>query len=220
MTTQNTNARPEFKPAFDAYEPTLCEAIEACEMFAQALSTDQPTIKGRYNATEAPIGAILADLVDIRLAPYWLTLSGVNGCGKTFLANQLGQHAQRVSPYASAPYERDKTDDNDRRPRVVWFDEVNFVKRCRDGEYDLPEYLGRDWLVIIDDLGASRDKTGFAGDMLFRLCNARIGKFTMFTTNLDLPNIANRIDARITSRLIRDGNTFIRIEAGDYALRA
>lgn len=72
---------------------------------------------------------------------------------------------------------------------------------------------------MLDDLGASRDKTGYTGECLFRLCNARVGKFTLFTTNLDLKGISERIDPRIASRLIRDGNEFKAITAGDYAIR-
>jgi len=211
---------PSFNPRFDPYEASLATALHACRCLASALAEYRAPEKESRTGEIKAIGDVQAS-TSARIEPFWLTLSGPNGCGKTYLANALGQYAQAVSPYGSmlAWYDRDKKDDNDRRPRVVWFDEVNFIKRCREGEYDLPEYLGRDWFVIIDDLGASRDKTGFAADMLFRLCNARVGKFTLFTTNLDLPQIADRIDVRITSRLIRDANKFIRIKAGDYAMR-
>lgn len=56
-------------------------------------------------------------------------------------------------------------------------------------------------------------------DALFRLANARIGRWTVWTSNLTHREISDSIDARLASRLIRDGNKGIRITAPDYALR-
>jgi len=206
---------PTFQPELDAYEPTLADASRAVASFVTACCEPLPP----NVAPDRPFAAALAS-VFAPVPPYWLTLSGVNGCGKTMLANQACGYIARHYPHAGSVWisgERGRL--TTRRPRVVWIDEVAFVQRCKEGEYDLPEYLGEDWLVVLDDLGASRDKTGFAGEMLFRLCNARREKFTLFTTNLDLKGIAERIDPRIASRLIRDGSEFKAIAAGDYAIR-
>ena len=201
----------KFEPNIDQYEPSLKEATAACVQFAELLDHKRPLTSRNAN----PFSVALAETATI--GP-WLTLSGKNGCGKTMLAKQIFAYGQSVDPFSHSLWLA--TDSNTtRRPKVVWLDEVNFIKRCKDGEYDLPEYLAEDWLVVVDDLGASRDKTGFAGDMLFRLCNSRIGKFTIFTTNFNAKQIAEQIDPRITSRLIRDGNRFINITAGDYAIR-
>ncbi len=206
---------PAFQPELEAYEPSLIAAKDALTGFVAACCAPLPL----NQPARDPFTAALNQVTTPKPGT-WLTLAGVNGCGKTMLANQAYSYVLRHYPFAGSVWiagERWRL--TTRRPRCVWIDEVSFSKRCKEGEYDLPEYLAEDWLVVLDDLGASRDKSGFTGEMLFRLCNARIGKFTLFTTNLDLRAIAEQIDPRITSRLIRDGNEFKAIAAGDYSLR-
>lgn len=146
--------------------------------------------------------------------PRWLTLSGVPGCGKTHTARQILGKAAQSNPgngsiwMGSAP-----------RPRCLWIDASVFGQRVKGGDYGLPASFGGDWCVVFDDLGAEYDKSGFLADAIYRFCNARLGKWTVFTTNYTLGEIADRLDQRIASRLIRDGSEFLKIEAGDYALR-
>lgn len=205
-----TNTRA-FEPQIDAYEPSLELAASSARRFAEKLAD--------YSAPVASVSnPFHGALATPPCAGRWLTLAGLNGCGKTMLARQLYNHAKAINPFGGALWK--KTDSNtSRRPNVVWIDEVEFSSRCKGGEYDLPEYLGEDWLVVLDDMGASRDTTGFVGDMIFRLCNARREGFTIFTTNLSHEQVATRIDPRVASRLIRDGNIAVRIKAGDYANR-
>jgi DNA replication protein DnaC len=204
---------PTFQPEIEAYEPSLAGASRLVAEFATNCIASQ-----EQHTPANPFTAAMHGLTHGH-ALKWLTLSGVNGCGKTLLARQLKNFVARNYPYASGPRIAGHGFLSSRRPEVVWIDEVNFVQRCKSGEYDLPEYLGEDWLVVVDDLGASRDKSGYAGEMLFKLCNARIDKFTLFTTNLSLDQVGAQIDPRIMSRLIRDGNKFCQIKAGDYAVR-
>jgi hypothetical protein len=103
-------------------------------------------------------------------------------------------------------------------------DESGFARLLLDDEqWDLPEYVAHEWLVLYDDLGAKGFPTPkgreMMNDALLRLANQRLGKWTIWTTNLTLAEIGTRVDGRIASRLIRDGNRFVTIEAGDYALR-
>jgi DNA replication protein DnaC len=99
-------------------------------------------------------------------------------------------------------------------------DEAKFARLYLDDkQYDLPEYLAHEWLVLFDDLGAKRDGKDVLADAIMRLANQRLGKWTLWTTNLSLDEIAKRIDARVSSRLIRDENRLVTITAGDYAKR-
>lgn len=189
----------DWRPELDAYEPSLVAAREACAQFRADMAADA--------------------------TPYWLCLSSaVNGCGKTMLAEQTYKACYRLNPdaksllvYSNLPPGHEPP----RRRRSVWLQGVDFARRLREHhEYDLPEYLGADWLVCLDDMGVTRDPTDFIADAYFRLAQARLGKWTLWTTNLDLEQISDRIDARVASRLIRDRNRFITIKAGDYSLRA
>lgn len=153
--------------------------------------------------------------------PRWLTFTGVAGCGKTMLARQIFAQARSYSPgnvaiwHAGEGYYREEN----RRPECVWLEAAVFSSRMKEGEYDLPEYLKPDWIVCLDDLGASRDKSDFIADGIYRFCNARLGRWTLFTTNLTLEELADRIDQRVVSRLIRDQNAVCQIKAGDYAMK-
>jgi hypothetical protein len=159
--------------------------------------------------------------MEARAAPYWLTFSGVPGCGKTMLSRQIYEQGRLSNPgnvELWQPGSGVMTEDM-RRPACVWMTEEGFARKLRGGDYDLPRSLLPDWLVVLDDLGTARDNTAFIADALFNLCNHRAGKWTVFSTNLKLSEIQQRIDPRVASRLIRDENQFVQISAPDYALR-
>jgi len=110
-------------------------------------------------------------------------------------------------------------DTRDRRPRRVFIEATEFAERIRGGrEFDLPDYLRHDYLVVFDDLGAVRDPSGFLAEAIYRLASARLVRWTVWTTNLSAEAVANQIDPRVASRLLRDENVAHRITAGDYAL--
>jgi hypothetical protein len=186
----------DWQPILDAYEPSLASAVSAARAFVGEMEAKAPA--------------------------RWLTLSGQVGCGKTFLARQIFAQAERINPgsHKNSPvwlagdsvYER-------RRPKCRWHNERAFSSIVRGGDYQYPYYLGDDYFVCLDDLGSERDNSAFIAQNLFDLCNARLGKWTLFTTNYTVAELTERIDSRVASRLIRDENTFLRIKAGDYALR-
>ena len=145
--------------------------------------------------------------------PYWLTLTGAQGCGKTMLAFQVFDQARAINPGRASLWIGER-----RRPRCYWYTEPDFADAIRT-DTRLPEYLADDYLVLIDDLGTARERFEHVADALYRLANARLGKWTLWTSNLTHAEIADKIDQRLASRLIRDANKGIRITAQDYALR-
>lgn len=194
-----------WKPSLDAYEPSLVTAAEACARF-------------------------VADM-EGGAEPYWLTLSGVNGCGKTMLMGQVFEQAKRVNPGNPAnnriwPPDWERFESGavnvyvPARPYCIALTEAKLAERMRGGEYELPASLHGDWFVSLDELGVERDPTNFVANAVSKLAEQRMHRWTMFATNLTLTEIRDRIDARVTSRMIRDANLFVTIAASDYALRA
>lgn len=159
--------------------------------------------------------------------PHWLTLTGVNGCGKTMLMKQVFEQAVRVNPGNPVlnPIWPPNWETSKRkiyeggRPYCLWIDERRLSARLRGGEYRLIDSFRSDFFVAMDEVGVERDPTNFISNALGEFCEARLGHWGMFATNLTLQEIAERMDARIASRLIRDRNRVVSITAGDYALR-
>lgn len=185
------------QPATPAWYPTL------------DLATDKD---GSLKRAADACARMVADM-RAGAAPYWLTLTGAQGCGKTMLAFQVFDQARAINPGRASLWIGER-----RRPRCYWYTEPDFADAIRT-DTRLPEYLADDYLVLIDDLGTARERFEQVADALYRLANARLGKWTLWTSNLTHAEIADKIDQRLASRLIRDANTGVRITAQDYALR-
>ena len=191
-------------PSLDCYEPSLRLAAVSCSAFVRDMELGMP--------------------------PYWITLQGVNGCGKTFLMRQVFEQAKRINPGNPAnnriwppdwsDFPPDKVNVySGRRPYCLRYDESSLASLMRAGDYGLPMTLRADYFVCLDEIGGTRDPTNFMSDAVTQLCEGRLNRWGMFATNLTLQEIAERMDARISSRMIRHENKFIAISAGDYALR-
>lgn len=149
--------------------------------------------------------AFLVELYQKIAEPRWLAFVGDSGTGKTFLCNLIREfapaHFKNHPSFKLAGY------------CVKW---SNLISDMRDGDFSIHD---EPWpLLMIDDIGASTD-TEFAAAQLSRLLNERMGKWTMLTSNLNLEDIANKIDVRITSRLVRGKNVCVDVSTMDFALR-
>lgn len=186
----------DWQPTLDLYDESLRKAGGAAARFVADIAAGRP--------------------------PYWLTLTGVQGSGKTMLARQVFAEASKYNPGNATLWVAGHGiyDAANRRPRNVWFTAPAFKDKMLGGEYDLPEFLRQDFLVVIDDLGAGKDtKDHAAAEGFYRLADHRMGRWMIWTTNLTLKEIAERLDPRLSSRLIRDDNKVATITSGDYALR-
>ncbi len=184
----------------------------------------RPTLELRDESLRKAADACAKFVADVARngTPYWLTLSGVPGNGKTMLATQTFAEARKYRDMATEnhPAQHGTYDERRRRPFHRWIDETTFARLLLDDrQYDLPEYLAHEWLVAYDDLGSKRDAKDLIGDALFRFANQRLGKWTLWTTNLTMQEVSTRIDPRMSSRLIRDDNRLVTLTAGDYAMR-
>lgn len=85
------------------------------------------------------------------------------------------------------------------------------------GEYDGFEEIAGEYLLAIDDFAATHDPSKFGVSKLMELMNKRERKWTVFTSNLNMQQIAE-MDTRIASRLIRHGSKVIEMHCGDFNL--
>lgn len=76
------------------------------------------------------------------------------------------------------------------------------------------------WFEVIDDIGQLEDTAkGYLLGALSRIADARRKQWTVWTSNLSLQEIAERLDERISSRMIRDGNVVVENHCIDWNLR-
>ena len=73
--------------------------------------------------------------------------------------------------------------------------------------------------LLIDDVGADRDTTGFATEQLNTLLGCRGDKWTIITSNLSLEQLG-RVEPRIADRIIRAPNVFVEVKTVSHSLRA
>ncbi len=78
------------------------------------------------------------------------------------------------------------------------------------------------WCAIIDDLGAGEElERSYLRNAVDRVADARLGQWTIWTSNLPLEQISRDLDRRVTSRMHRGGNMVIEVppETQDFARR-
>lgn len=148
--------------------------------------------------------------------PYWLTFCGPSGTGKTRLARMLYKHfmgASRFNP--NFDVEKQRVIGNTGQ-FCNWRQLAGDLK---SGNYGLVEDLCYDSFVVLDDIGSAHDPSGFIASALDRIVDGRSRKWTVITCNFSIGEIANRMDERIASRLIRDGNVVVECDTTDFNLR-
>lgn len=148
--------------------------------------------------------------------PRWLTLCGPSGIGKTHLARAAWKQFMEWNRFEVGL---------DRYNNHIFGNTGAFKswrKVCagaRDGGFGEIEDMGKEWFLVLDDIGAERDKTGFTTELLDRVLSERRHKWTLITTNLPLEEIANRMDRRIADRMLREGNEVIESNTTSYVHR-
>lgn len=144
--------------------------------------------------------------------PYWLSFCGTSGAGKTFLSRIIYEEAKLSRVIREHPVLVHGA------MRVMWPELVMDLYPPKSAHYRIDDLKIAN-LLFLDDISTGSDRTGFERECLWRLLSARVGKWTIITSNLTLKEIADSIDARIASRMTRDGNIAIEINTTDYGLR-
>lgn len=142
--------------------------------------------------------------IEAHAAPYWLTLYGSSGCGKSHL-QQLAHYLLRKSGTKAL--------------RKKWPLVVDELAQDDSLLYRLQSVP----VLLLDDIGSdyigSEKKAQFVASQLYKICEERLGRWTFLTSNLSPKDIAERIDVRIASRLYRGGSVLVDMSsAQDYSL--
>jgi hypothetical protein len=154
--------------------------------------------------------------------PYLFAILGVPGVGKSHMAKLINAFFQT--------YMRARVDKAISPPGDLW--------RCAGGfmqwgvalremldtrDWTRMGYYRGDYFLVVDDILAESEKQReLSASKLFDILESRHARrWTVVTGNGDLGKIERELDARISSRLIRDGNICITLPPTlkDYALR-
>ncbi len=148
--------------------------------------------------TAAMLGFASRFVQDIRdgAKPYWITFVGKSGLGKTHLAKRIVSLSRT------------------RGGLITW---PTFEDAMLRWEFGLLNDLADDELVCLDDILATQAKS-IVADKLYGIMERRLGKWTIITANMGLGDIAS-INARMSSRMLRDNNIVVECEGTDYAMQ-
>lgn len=147
----------------------------------------------------------------------WLTFLGNSGAGKTHLAK--GVHEWVKKNFGYGPFYK-RGDGSVTRTRVCRFvDCRDLADWARAREFAKVRELTDAFFLVLDDLGVEHDPNGFVASIYDRVLNARLGKWTIVTSNLLTSEIAKRLDVRIQSRLFRGKSKVIETDVQDYSAR-
>lgn len=148
------------------------------------------------------------------VTPYWISFVGTSGAGKSHLIKQIWRFFQEQGQW----YECPKTGANlVHDGRFVFWPKV--VAKMKEGDYGPISDLQNLWFCCIDDLSSDNDPSGNARDNMATIAERRMGKWTAITSNLNLSQIQKKLDTRIASRMVREGNQVIDVETKDFSLR-
>src|SRR3990167_1353864 len=138
-----------------------------------------------------------------RLEPRWLCLIGICGTGKTHCAKRIWDWAEQKRDWSRTDYIGDV---------VYWPD---FVQKLRAGNaFSMRDDMKRWPVLVLDDISSSSE-TEFSFDELNTLLGCRAGKWTIITSNISLPELAQK-DTRVVSRIVRSENIVVQVETTDY----
>lgn len=146
--------------------------------------------------------------------PYWLSLMGHSGTGKTMLASAIWKWFKNEGKWAVEP----NTKANIVRDGL-YLHYPKMQTRMANGDWgDVQE--GQDaWLLVFDEIMRAGERTQAFADAITRILCARTGKWTVITSNLSPKQIGDQIDVRITDRLYRGNNVVVEFNCESYQIR-
>ena len=117
----------------------------------------------------------------------WCALTGVSGVGKTMLARSAHQFLKKRGIRSNF---------------LRWITIVDYMRR---GDFGVIDHVCDAQVAFIDDIGAAYE-SALSKAKILEIAERRMGKATFWTSNLTLQQIAEQVDVRVASRMVRDGN--------------
>lgn len=139
--------------------------------------------------------------------PHWLVLLGSSGIGKTLITDRVWRWLKSRPDFRT---------DGDYDPRKLYW--PKFTQELRSGQAYGVRNAAMSWpYCYLDDICAE-NVTSYSGEELNALLGARVGRWTIVTSNKLMGDIGD-LDCRIASRFVRDGARLVEAETIDYNLR-
>jgi DNA replication protein len=162
---------------------------------------------------KAAAKAFVRDMVE-RRSPRWLTLLGTPATGKTMLARIInGIFRDNIEGSIES-----ETSTAIRRYSGGFITWNRLSTLLREGEFRMFDDICGHQFVALDDIG-SEYASDYTRAKLYEFLNRSEGKWRVITGNLSLLEIGERLDFRISSRMLRHGSTVIEVDAPDFSLR-
>jgi len=150
--------------------------------------------------------------------PFWLSLLGTSGTGKTYLAKRIWKwYLQSDLAEAAIVIDHWGREEVFYPGQFCYWPSVSAKLSCGEG-YDILDELAREKFVVFDEIGSDRDPSGNIRNCLAQTLCSRVGKWTLITSNKTLAQVGADIDTRIASRMVRDGSRVKVVKLPDYSL--
>lgn len=176
-------------------------------------SVDQPKMEKIVET----VSQFVRDMRDGK-EPYWLSMLGTSGIGKTMMAKRVWRWHLKCGLFFAKTVDDKGGLKEIQYPRQWCFWPTLAGELHGNSGYGELNDLREAEFSIFDELGGERDKSGHVTDCLVRTLSARVGRWTMITSNRTLADVQREIDTRISSRMIRDGSVVLDIDSEDYAV--
>lgn len=152
------------------------------------------------------------------VAPYWLSILGPAGTGKTYLARRIWKWYRGSSLFRASI--------NPETEQIVYPGEFCYWPTLANHLQGNSGYaalvdIQSAKVAILDEIGAERDPSGHVADKLASTLCSRMDEWTVITSNLPLASVEERLDSRVASRLVRGSNVCIQLPGNtpDFAFR-
>lgn len=174
------------------------------------LDVTHPQVQAVATEVEAWCGRVIRN----RTTNSLLVLAGVSGTGKSHAAKCACNFLQAANMWALDHEFYDHPLD------VALYRWPEVADGFKNGDFSILEDLFSLDAIILDDVGAEHDPSSLATDKLCQVFTRRETKFTLLTTNILPEHWAQRFDARVADRLLRNSVIVDLKDVDSYALQA